>query len=194
MKNVLVDLDGVMVDMCGAVKEFLNRRGKDLIIENITKYNFSGDIGCDRSDVFEALNRVETFQLAKYYEGAVDALKRLQTVANTTAYTGVPASLFIIAHRNQQIRELHLNGEALFGKKGFTTGSKGVVEGSWDAVFEDSLDTLKAWENEHDVKLFLINHSYNSELNNPEYSSLWERVIRCENFADAVDKYIEMCL
>lgn len=189
MGKVLVDLDGVLVDFLSSVKSYLNKSDKDLIIENITRYNFKGDIGCERADVFEAMGRFEVFRNAGYYAGALASLERLQDVSDTYGYTLIPSNLFIMGHRTKQLFDLGLSGEPLLANK---DGRKGVVSGDWDAVFDDSIEVLQDWLDVPNVKLFLIDHTYNREVNYPECSSVFKRVIRCKDFNEAVDKYINL--
>ena len=185
-RTVLCDFDGVILDLCGAVKKLLAKRGIEFKPENVIKYNFSGDIGCSRADVFSTFKGFDLYKIQRPYEGAIEALCRLRNYVLVDGWTSVASNeKKQIEYRSFLVEHYCDGGCAYVGEKPI------IVDKPIDAVFEDCLENLERWSNVEGVKLFLIDQPYNQEVHNPEYSSLFPKLIRCENFADAVDKYIK---
>ena len=61
-KLVLLDIDGVIVDMLEGIHRVLFEEGVTFFPENVETYNFHGDIGCPRTKVFETFSNVKTFE------------------------------------------------------------------------------------------------------------------------------------
>lgn len=177
-RKVLVDMDGVCLDLLSALKQNL----PDFIPENVDTYDFQGDIGVDRKEVYCMLSRLVLFNAEKPYDGAKDACRRLIEVADAYAYTLVPPNPMIITTRNMQIAELGLLGSASVAKKEVCDG--------YCAIFEDNVDVLLDFAKRDDkMLLYLVKHRYNR----PElYDSSvpYERFICCDSFSDCVDDFI----
>lgn len=170
MRRVLVDLDGVVVDMLSAIKKFI----PSFKPENVTSYSFDGDIGCDKKEVFDLMKSHEVFEAQGYYEGALEAMQSLKKYVKVVPYTLLPVNAYIAMARERQLRELGLPVSVYFGKKSSPAG--------YDAVFEDNYSQLIQFDDS--TKLFMINHTYNMA------EDCRGRIIRCENFPDAVKKYL----
>ena len=51
MRRVLLDFDGVIVDMLGSLQRTLSAEGISFNPEGVETYDFHGSIGCDRQKV-----------------------------------------------------------------------------------------------------------------------------------------------
>ena len=77
-KYVCLDIDGVVLNLMQGIHLYLEPFGYNFDIDGIKAYNFKYDtLGFDRKIIFEALGNVKSFELAPFYDGAVDAVKKL---------------------------------------------------------------------------------------------------------------------
>lgn len=182
-KNVLLDFDGVILDMLSSLEKILDNMGYRFIKENVATYNFNGEIGVPKEVVYKWLNSEECFLGETFYPRARQAIEDLKQVANIHAYTMVPDNEVILQFRNNMIGELGLRGKCY-------TVPKDVPKSlDVDAVFEDCIETLELFVPYTDVKKYIINQTYNQKSSKP-YSGLWGWEIRADDFYDAVQKYI----
>lgn len=178
MEKVLVDIDGVIVNLMEGLRQVLSEKGITFNIEGIDTYNFKGNIGCDRSEVFAAMEDVRTFEKSPMYEGALEALEKLKTITIVEAYTKVSNSE-IYNHRNEFIKNYGLTGMPYIGDK--------PIIDNVSSVFEDCQSNLEKWI-DTDADLYLIDyHNYNKNISN----KLANRIIYCKSFSEAVDKFIK---
>ena len=184
MKFVCIDCDGVLIDFCGGIKQYLNDKNIEFNPENLISYSFKGDIGCDRSEVFKAIKDENLYPYLKAYSDVSTGLLMLTcNDIETRAYTGSIDNQKALALRNDFIRKFNLDSGSIY------IGKKPVILEA-DALFDDNLDVHKDWiEAGYTGKLYLIDHNYNSEKNNPDYP-YFDRLIRCENFNNAVERYL----
>lgn len=180
-QSVLVDFDGVIIDLLGSVSKILSERGISFNENNITSYKFDGNIGCDKQIVYALFNDVDTFKRAIPYTDALEALSKLKLYANVNPFTSVADNAEIIEYRSGLINLLGFNGtiDTPF------VGQKPLLSG-YNAVFEDDPYIAEAYSNSG-VKTYLIDHTYNRDVNN-------ENIVRCRNFSDAVSKYLSKLL
>lgn len=184
MKFVCVDCDGVLIDFCGGIKQYLNDKNIEFKPECVTSYSFKGNIGCDRSEIFKAMNDEELYTYLQPYDNIETSLLLLAcNDIETKAYTGSVDLPKAIEIRRKFINKYNLNSGDIY------IGNKPVVLEA-DALFDDCLAVHKEWiEAGYDGKLFLIDHTYNNEENNPDFP-YFDKVIRCKDFEDAVEKYL----
>lgn len=177
-QSVLVDFDGVIINLLGSVKEILAERNITFNENNITSYKFDGNIGCDKKEVYALFNDVDTFKRAIPYNGAISALTRLKQYVNVHPFTCVANNEKIFTCRSKLIEELGFNSHV-------TTPYIGLdkpIKTGYDAIFEDD-PTIAEKYAKIGTQVYLIDHTYNRDLGFNDY-------IRCGNFVDAVNKYL----
>ena len=176
MGFVCVDCDGVLLNMLEAIKEYLEKRGKPFYPNNVIRYNFEGDIGCKKSDVFNSLYDIELYKTQELYSNAMLALNKLfYSSIDVRAYTSSVNVKSIINYK-----------ACMFNRKYMMSRIKEA-----DALFDDCLGVHKDWiDAGYKGTLYLIDAPYNSEKHNKDFP-YFNRVIRCKDFNDAVNKYVE---
>lgn len=177
MRKVLLDFDGVLINMLDSLRRTLADEGLAFKPEKVETYDFHGDIGCDRENVLRCLNHIAVYSNAGFYDGAEDAVRELRGVAEVHAYTSVPPNPFVMSVRSKLIDTLGLKGQIYVGEK--------PVLGGFDALFEDCADTVRKYEGSLDV--YLINHTYNL---NEQFG---EKVYRFNSFVEAVKSFCSKC-
>lgn len=182
MKKVLLDFDGVVYDMLDALKTVLAKQNIQFNPQNMTSYNFDGDIGCNKQDIYKQFSNVAVFKAQRMYPLAETAVYMLKSIVNVEAYTGTSKNELIIKERQRQIDKLGVVGTPLTYEDASIGNKKALI--GYDALFEDSVQTMKNWF-DTDTKLFLIKHNYNIE----EALKYKDRLIICEDLFDAVSRY-----
>lgn len=184
-KSVCVDVDGVVLNLMQGIHLYLEPLGYNFDIDHIEAYNFKYDsLGFDRKVIFDAINNVKSFELAPFYDGAVEAVQKLQYFVKTKSYTKISEIPEIYNRRKNLLNFLKLEGKPI-------TSVQKPVDFSADALFDDCLDVHKQWiEQGSKAKLFLIDRPYNQKTNENMGSLDWSRIVRCKNFEEAVDFYI----
>lgn len=184
MKFVCVDCDGVLIDFCGGIQQYLSDRNVEFKPENLISYSFKGDIGCDRSEVFRAIKDENLYPYLKAYDDITTGLLMLAcSDVEAKAYTGSIDNPKALDIRTEFIKKHNMDGGAIY------IGKKPVILDA-DALFDDNLDVHRDWvEAGYTGKLFLIDHNYNSEENNPDYP-YFDKLIRCSDFNNAVERYL----
>lgn len=184
-KYVCLDIDGVVLNLMQGIHLYLEPYGYNFDIDGIKAYNFKYDtLGFDRKIIFEALGNVKSFELAPFYDGAVDATKKLQNFVTVKSYTKISEEPAIYQRRKKLLESLKLKGKPI------TAPSK-PVDFSADALFDDCLDVHQQWiEQGSKAKLFLIDRPYNQKTNENIGSLDWSRIVRCKNLEEAVDFYV----
>ena len=184
-KSVCVDIDGVVLNLMQGIHLYLEPLGYNFDIDHIEAYNFKYDsLGFDRKVIFDAINNIKSFELAPFYDGAVEAVQKLQYFVKTKSYTKISEIPEIYNRRKNLLNFLKLEGKPI-------TSAQKPVDFSADALFDDCLDVHKQWiEQGSKAKLFLIDRPYNQKTNENKGSLDWSRIVRCKNFEEAVDFYI----
>ena len=184
-KVVCLDIDGVVLNLMQGIKSYLEPLGYDFDIDHIKTYNFDYEgLGFDRKIIFDALKDEKCFELAPFYDGAVDAIKKLQRFSKVKSYTKISNIVPIYERRKNLIDSLQLIGEPI-------TASKKPVDFSADALIDDCLDVHAQWISEGSkARLFLIDRPYNQKTKANEGSLDWSRIVRCKNLEEAVDFYV----
>ena len=183
VEYVCVDVDGVLLNLCGALKPYLKRtRGIDFDPSKVKKYNYH-NCGVDHKIIYSCFNEPEFFDELKPFDGAFEALKKLQQIIKTKAYTASQDIEEIYTKRDKLCETLGLEG------KSYPSGMK-PTDLQAVALFDDCLAVHKQWLSEGSQAYhFLIDAPYNQQTNE-NFSSLdWSRIIRCKNFEDAVSKF-----
>ena len=183
-KFVCVDVDGTLLDFQGALKSYFSDKGIDYKSEKVTSYNFDGKIGCKKKDVYAAINETEFYKHLKEFNNAITALDKLQDAEVTTlAYTASVVNSEIYKKKCCFINRHHMPGIPYIGKKPVIKDAA--------ALFDDCLEIHKEWiEQGYEGKLYLIDAPYNRECNNKNIDIQWEKIIRCDSFADAVNDFL----
>lgn len=185
-KVVCVDFDGVLLDFCKALSDALLEHGYNLDPQGVIDYNFKYDIGFPRKIVFETMKQARMYLLEEPYEGAIEALDLLKKYTIVKPYTGCVDKPEAITIRQELINSFGLKG------KPYVDCDKPVYFQA-DALFEDNLLVIKDWQMANSkAKIFLINQPYNQQTSDNSKSLDWSCIVRCKNFADAVNKYLSM--
>ena len=173
-----VDIDGVLLDLVGSVKEILVSKGIDFFPEKIESYNFDGNIGCKKSDIFKCLSDVETFKSAKFYSGALDALERLSSRYTVKPFTKSSSNSELIKERMSLLDLLELEQIVFVGNKLTPLGDENAV------IFEDCYENIiKCINDGFRGRIYLISHPWNKNCDISNYPN----VIRSDSFLDAVN-------
>lgn len=189
MGFVCVDVDGTLLNLNEALRVKLKEIGLDYKYENITHYDFRGDIGVNpKEHIYPLFNDLYIFSLELLYpfEGALEALDDLTTLTEVRMYTGLKTSnQNIVLLRDAFGHNHNMTGNSFVGNKPVMLGA--------DALFEDCFETCEEWISAgYEGYIFLIDQPYNQQINNNPSSSVWSKIIRCEDFADAVKKYTQI--
>ena len=174
MLKALVDMDGVCTDLLGRIEMIYPSFRK----ENVETYDFHGDIGVERSLIFDLFKKEWFFNGMQYYPGVESACKKLESVCDAYVYTTVPNNEAIVDIRSQQARALGLDGDVF-------VADKPVLKG-YTVLFEDCIDNINQYLSSKDDSTFiyLIDHTYNKGISD-------ERVVRMLDFSSAVDDFVE---
>lgn len=185
MKKVCLDIDGVVLNLLEGLKIYLSKKGITFYPENVITYNFGGDIGCDKKVIYKAFSDVNFYSNLEFFDGAVEAIKKLRSKVIIQTYTTVSDIPEIYALRENLCKSLGLVGLPF-------TKNKPVIN-DIDAVFDDCLSVHKDWiENNSSAKLYLIDASYNQKVKENESSfHYWADITRCKNLNEAVDLYLK---
>ena len=183
MRVALVDIDGTIVNMIGALQKYLSRDGKNFKPENVLTYDFNGDIGVSKSDVFSAFKDPDLYKFQSLYQGVVASLDDLKRYCRVIAYTSMP-DINNLQHKRKELCDwLSFDSVLIY------EGEKPVIEGI-DVLFDDNLKVHEDWLISTNTRQYLISQTYNQKTTDNIGSSVWEKVIRAENFSDAVVDYI----
>lgn len=181
MREVYLDIDGVVLDLLSSLKLMLNESGFDFDPASVRKYDFS----CQSKDVMvecrNLLSQVRLFSSLKEYDGAKDAINLLKMKYEVYGYTLVPPNPLVMTCRSNQLKDLGLSGRPYVGRK--------VLPRSAYAVVEDNAEHLLELSDRSDLRLYLIDRPYNMrDLVNPTHTG-WDRIIRCRDLGE-VAKYL----
>ncbi len=170
--KVLIDIDGVVLDMCGAIASRLPGFNPDSVID----YGFRCSCGAPRYQIMRYLGSLMTFKVQNPYPDSISGIKLLKDAGvDTYAYTEVPFN--IVEYRNSQIKVLGLSGEA------YAYGEKPANVSGYAAIFEDNPATLDKWTN--GICKYIIDRPYNRG-----YSG----ALRFSNLHDAAEYFVRNVL
>jgi hypothetical protein len=182
---VCVDIDGVIVNLMQGLHLLLKEQGLDFDPAMVSKFNFDyPELGFPREIIYNSFENKRLYELAPLHSGVEDAISKLRDFINIRAYTGSLGDEEICQKRQHLCNSFGMFGSVYYRK------NKPTIFNA-DALFDDCLGVHKQWiEDGSNALLFLIDQPYNQEYNNEGID--WSRIIRCKDFADAVDKYIEI--
>lgn len=144
--RVLIDIDGVCLDMMSAIR----KRDSRFTPEGMLSYDFKkGNIGIQRDDVFKYLSERETFLEEKPYDGVEQALSSGNV--SYVGYTSVPQHITDI--RVKQMEELGIDEYIIFS-------NEKLYVPNFDYVIDDCPFVLEKFPKEQRV---LITHCYNED-------------------------------
>lgn len=155
--KVLVDLDGVVVNLYEGIRRTLANEGIQFDYTKIEDYDFNGDTGCDSSKVRSLLRHKECYERSVFYDGAVEAINKLKEVVDVYGYTLCPPNPFIMVYRQNQMKQLGVLGDMYIDEKPILMG--------YDAVFEDRPDLLLKYAESGCSGLYMIEQSHNKGAN-----------------------------
>lgn len=174
--KVMVDLHGVVLDMCGALADYFSERGMSFDPEKVTDYDFNCDTGVAQSEVFHALTDEDLYDFVKPYSGAREAIQLLNTRVRPKLYSTAVSNITIMARTRRAIDGFVFHGELL-------TGKKPVI---YDAtvLFDDCAAVHRQWYNAGFQGLqYIINRPYNQPKG---YEPVWDKVIRVYSLYEGV--------
>ena len=182
-KSVYIDIDGVLYDLCGAIKVVLASRGITFYPENVSSWNFDGDIGCKKADVYSTFKDKSIYAGKHLYDGVVDSLQRLRNAGyRTVGYSSCVDNIDIFELRKKLFNVLGLEGEPHMSDG---SGSKPYIDDEdCVAIFDDCIGIHEMWlSNNFKGYQYLISQPYTKEYNNPS-------LIKVASFNDAVDDFL----
>lgn len=172
--KVLVDVDGVIVNILDGIRMRAYHDGLTFIPSNVSSYSFDGDCGIPKKIIFRYLSENKTFEMAPMYSKVCDALTLLGRVYTPVAYTSVPD------HCKQSRDDLLTR--LGFKEKLIYNGSKPYISDAC-ALIEDNPSALEQFiEEGFKGYLFLIDHTYNRNFNVSQYKNCF----RVEDLYSAV--------
>lgn len=183
MSLALIDIDGTIADTLDALKGYFEHCGEIFKPENVETYNFGGDIGIEKEQVYSALVDEELYERLKPYDGVLSAINRLKGYHKVVAYTSMPSWGTLQAKRLEFCKQFGFDDILIF------SGTKPIID-DVAVLFDDCLEVHELWSKEPQVRQYLINQSYNQEINFEKFCSLKDKLFRAKNFCKAVDDYI----
>ena len=200
---VYVDFDGTLLNFNGALEDVFAEQGKVFNPKEVKVYDYTkGNFGVTKEEVYREINNPRMYYIMRPFDGAIEALKRLQSYAEVYAYTGSVSNVEITTIRNNLINSYGLYGTAYQATSEahindilpteLHGGTKPVFQYGVDAVFDDCLGVFYKWLScGIRTRYYLIDAPYNKITENISTMCDWSQVIRCKNFSDAVDKHIK---
>ena len=173
MRRVLLDFDGVIVDMLGSLQRTLSAEGISFNPEGVETYDFHGSIGCDRQKVYDCLDHRAVYAGAQFYNGVEDSLEKLKNHAEVYCYSSVVPNPFVMLVRQHLIKDIGIKGDLYVGEKP-------VLDG-YDALFEDCPEVVERYRGRTDV--YLIDHTYNKNV------QTGNGIERFSTFVEAVESF-----
>lgn len=184
MPKVCVDIDGTVLDFHEGLRIRLAELGHTFIPENCVDYGFNGNIGCDKSIIFDLFTDEELYHRLPFLKDAKDAVKLLLEECDAVyGYTASVKHEAIFREREAFVKELGMIPDVYVERKPV------IVDA--DALFDDCLGVHRCWANANsNAKLYLINQYHNQMTEENRDDPIWKRVIRCDSLMDAVKKYL----
>lgn len=178
--KVCLDMHGVVFDVLNALRAYIFAKDHKSLFNSseVTDYDFHGDIGVSREDVFAAL-KDPTFYGQEFlhtYAMADFAVKYLSKFFAVQVYTGDDGNPGITDIMQDRIKELGLTGEVIHGRK--------PVIYDACALFDDNVAVHRQWfEAGYQGLQYLIDQPYNQPKRNER---VWGKVIRVSSLFDGV--------
>lgn len=174
--KVMVDLHGVVLDMCGALRDYFAERGKSFDPEKVTDYDFGCDTGVPQSEVFSALTDPELYSFVRQYDGAKEAIELLSTRVKPKLYSTAVSDVTIMAKTKRAIDGLAFYGDLLVGKKPIIYDS--------NVLFDDCAAVHRQWYAAGFGGLqYIIDRPYNQPKG---HEPVWDKAIRVKSLYDGV--------
>ena len=86
---VCIDIDGTILDLCKGMEKYLKEKGVTFFPENMSEYDFGGDIGCPKEVCFQA------FQDPKFWKTETEfPISDLKSVGNMLKGTTLMSTRF----------------------------------------------------------------------------------------------------
>lgn len=167
---ILLDIDGVCLDLMGAIKKV----NKKFIPDGVLDYGFKTEsYGLKRSEVLPYLSSKKVFELETPYTNTILGIKRLKELDEVVGYTTVPTHLRNL--RIEQMKYLGIDEYFLY------QGTKPVVEFACETmvVIDDCPEVLDMYK-DTDVTTIIITRSYNKDYNGAMYR--FEDLLGVSNF------------
>lgn len=178
MKRVAIDMDGVLYDLLTPwIKEYNEIFGDNLSPEQITTYDLSHYIKCDKESLNYILERPDFWGKIELYDGVYEAIDRLSQDPEIDLLFVTATTYKTAAAKFQRIFDLlpMVNKENII-----ITGRKYLINA--DIFVDDWEENLKKMENSVNKIMFLITQNYNKNFPAEQYG-----IIRCSSLARAVD-------
>ena len=178
MKRVAIDMDGVLYDLLTPwLKEYNEIFSDDLSPEQITTYDLSHYIKCDKESLNYILERPDFWEKIELYDGVYEAIDRLTNDPEIDLLFVTATSYKTAAAKFQRILELL----PMIKKENIIiTGRKYLINA--DIFVDDWEENLKKMENLVNKNMFLITQNYNRSFPATQYG-----ITRCNSLAEAVD-------
>lgn len=181
MKRVVVDVDGVLLDIHSALEKQLQAQGYDFSMSRVLTYDFNKSLPQDkvpdwlinsdkgyefflnvpRSKIFEELGNVELFKTADFYEDAIQEIKDMVLSHNAQVIISTQSFTEEIANVKKERLLDRLAGYPI-EYKDFIGDSKGIIEEA-DYVIEDCISNIDMY----DCHKVLVSKPYNQ----PEFNT-----------------------
>lgn len=176
MPKVSVDLHGVVLDMCSALRDYFAEHGLSFDPEKVTDYDFDCDTGVPQAEVFTALGDPRLYDFVKPYPGALDALKLLQSRCACHVYSSTVDNETIMAKTNSFIYDVGLFGACISGRKPVIYDSA--------VLFDDNVAVHRQWyEAGYRGVQYIIDRPYNQP---KREEPMWSKVVRVPSFGAGV--------
>lgn len=173
-EKVLVDIDGVVVNLLEGIRKRSHADGMTFIPNNVVTYNFKGDHGVPRETIFRYLKEDETFAQSPMYARTSDAIALLSRFYTPVAYTSVPDNCR--KTRQDLLTRLGFKEQLIYA------GDKPYIADAF-ALIEDNPSALEQFDKEgFRGHMILIDHTYNRDFDVSQYKNCY----RVEDLYSAV--------
>ena len=193
VKNVIIDIDDVLVDCAGLLCDHFNQIGKQSSVDKYSEYNFPAYHGLTLEDLARVINEENVYQNVRLFDGVVDAINKLSAngygihlVTSRGAFEDAYNKTYEYLTENAVFFDTLSVIDSRIEKK--SSAYKHLISESNELlIIDDNIDNLvDAYE--HGVLGICVSQPWNKL---PAYdfkdSPLWY----FETFVDAVDAVIE---
>ena len=174
---VYVDIDGTILQLNESIRKYLESKGIHFHPELQTSYDYTGNIGCNKNDIYACFSKLEIYKNAPLYYKAKEAIHILNKYADVYAWSHITPLPELKEERLKLCKQLSIK-PLLFE---FPKEDKKITD-NVAAVFDDSPKNLEKWFNTN-TDLYLIRQPYNDNYHN-------RRIMKVYNLAEGVDKFI----
>lgn len=212
-KSIMFDLDGVLVDLHSSLERIVVETYPKFSCERILTYDFNKSLDFSKvsdlfldSDVFPSmrdtffglnapvdyikseLSNLRVFKEALYFDGVVELLQSLSEFYNIVFHSY--AYTCDIAQYKTDMIYRDFGGKFNFSVV-TSVGIKKPALYGMDYVIEDNLFDLEEYLGCPNVNLCIIDRPYNSELFNPNLSSVFEESVRYKNIQSCLQDLLK---